>query len=46
VAPGCRSLGFHLRFSAPDRTLDEAAVAGARAACIDAVTVAFGAQLR
>ena len=43
---GTRSLAFRLRFTAPDRTLTDADVAGVRQACIDAVTSSHGASLR
>ena len=46
VAEGRRSLAFSLRFQAPDRTLTEADVAGARATVIDAVQTNLGATLR
>ncbi len=43
---GTRSLAFHLRYTAPDRTLTDADVAAARRAGIDAVTATHGATLR
>ena len=46
LGPGRRSLAFALRFRAPDRTLTDAEVADARAACIDAVVATHGAVLR
>ena len=46
VAPGSRSLAYRLRFCAPDRTLTDAEVSGARARCIAAVADAHGATLR
>jgi len=41
-----RSLTFHLRFQAPDRTLTDGEVGDARQRCIDAVAKAHKAQLR
>jgi phenylalanyl-tRNA synthetase beta chain len=46
VASGSRSLAFGLRFQADDRTLTDPEVAGARQACIDAVTKHHGGELR
>jgi len=46
MVDGTRSLAFHLRFTAPDRTLTDAEVAAVRQAAIDAVTAALGACLR
>jgi len=46
LGPAKRSLGFALRFRAPDRTLTDADVATLRRRCIDAVTTAYGATLR
>ncbi len=43
---GSRSLAFRLRFSALDHTLDDEEIGQLRAACIDAVVEAHGAQLR
>ena len=43
---GTRSLAYHLRFCAPDRTLTDQDVAELRARCIAAVDQAHGAQLR
>ncbi|HUQ38572.1 MAG TPA: phenylalanine--tRNA ligase subunit beta [Acidimicrobiales bacterium] len=45
VGPGSRSLAFHLRFQATDRTLTDVEVGEVRAACITAAT-ALGARLR
>ncbi len=41
-----RSLAFSLRFEASDRTLNDAEVAAARQACIEAVTTTHNATLR
>jgi phenylalanyl-tRNA synthetase beta chain len=41
-----RSVAFHVRFRAPDRTLTDADVAELRQRCIDAVVRAHGAELR
>jgi phenylalanyl-tRNA synthetase beta chain len=46
VPPGTRSLAYHLRFSALDRTLTDDEVGAERARCIHAVESAFGATLR
>ena len=46
LGPGRRSLAFALRFRAPDRTLNDAEIAGLRQACIDAVIAAHDAELR
>jgi phenylalanyl-tRNA synthetase beta chain len=46
LGPAKRSLGFALRFRAPDRTLTDADVATLRRRCIDAATTAYGATLR
>jgi phenylalanyl-tRNA synthetase beta chain len=46
VGAGRRSLAFRLRFRAPDRTLDEAALAAVRQQAIDAVVGSHGATLR
>ena len=46
VAEGSRSLAFHLRFCALDRTLTDEEIGSRRAACIDAVAAAHGARLR
>jgi phenylalanyl-tRNA synthetase beta chain len=46
VAPGRRSLAYRLRFCAPDRTLTNAEVGEARAACIAAAERQVGAVLR
>jgi phenylalanyl-tRNA synthetase beta subunit len=43
---GSRSLAFHLRFCALDRTLTDQEVGGLRSTCIDAVTAAHHAALR
>jgi len=44
--PGTRSLAYHLRFCAPDRTLTDEEVGELRARCIAAVEQAHGARLR
>jgi len=44
--PGTRSLAFHLRFCAPDRTLTDTEVGEVRERCIEAVRVSYGATLR
>ncbi len=44
--PGTRSLAFHLRFCALDRTLTDAEVREVRERCIEAVRVTYGATLR
>jgi phenylalanyl-tRNA synthetase beta chain len=46
VADGSRSLGFRLRFQAPDRTLTDADVAAVRERAIDAVQASLPVQLR
>ncbi|MEY2406379.1 MAG: phenylalanyl-tRNA synthetase beta chain, partial [Acidimicrobiaceae bacterium] len=46
VAAGSRSLGFRLRFQAPDRTLTDADVAAVRERAIDAVQASLPVQLR
>jgi phenylalanyl-tRNA synthetase beta chain len=46
VPLGTRSLAYHLRFSALDRTLTDDEVGVERARCIEAVESAFGATLR
>ncbi len=46
VDPGNRSLAYRLRFQATDRTLTDAEVGDARAACIAAVEKAHAATLR
>jgi phenylalanyl-tRNA synthetase beta chain len=46
LAPGTRSLAYHLRLQAPDRTLTDADVAEVRQRCIEAVVAATGASLR
>ncbi len=46
VPQGTRSLAYHLRFSALDRTLTDDEVGAKRARCIGAVESAFGATLR
>ena len=46
LGEGCRSLAYTLRFEASDRTLNDAEVAAARQACIDAATTAHNATLR
>jgi phenylalanyl-tRNA synthetase beta chain len=46
VADGSRSLAFHLRFCALDRTLTDEEVGDLRAACIDAVASRHHAVLR
>ncbi len=46
VADGYRSLAFRLRFAAQDHTLTDSEVAGARQACITAVSTAHAATLR
>jgi phenylalanyl-tRNA synthetase beta chain len=43
---GRRSLAWHLRLAALDRTLTDQEVAGIRARCIDAVETAHPAKLR
>ena len=46
VPEGTRSLAYHLRFCALDRTLTDDEVGVERARCIEAVESAFGATLR
>ena len=46
VPPGHRSLAFALRFRAPDRTLDAAETAAARAGAVAAAAARCGAVLR
>ena len=46
VPQDTRSLAYHLRFSALDRTLTDDEVGAARTRCIEAVELAFGATLR
>jgi phenylalanyl-tRNA synthetase beta chain len=46
VPPGHRSLAYRLRFSALDRTLTDAEVGERRQACITAVRLEHGAELR
>jgi phenylalanyl-tRNA synthetase beta chain len=46
VPEGTRSLAYHLRFCALDRTLTDDEVGVERARCIEAVESAFGARLR
>jgi phenylalanyl-tRNA synthetase beta chain len=46
IGAGRVSLGFSLRFRAPDRTLTDAEVAELRQRAIDAVVAAHGAELR
>jgi phenylalanyl-tRNA synthetase beta chain len=46
IGAGTRSLAFHLRFCAPDRTLTDEEVGQLRAGCIDAVSEEFDAVLR
>ncbi len=46
VAEGSRSLAFHLRFCAMDRTLTDEEIGRGREACIDAVAAAHRARLR
>jgi len=43
---GCRSLAFHLRFCALDRTLTDEEVGSLRARCITAVEGQYEASLR
>jgi phenylalanyl-tRNA synthetase beta chain len=43
---GMRSLAWHLRLAALDRTLTDEEVAGVRARCIEAVEAAHPAKLR
>ncbi|HLK94802.1 MAG TPA: phenylalanine--tRNA ligase subunit beta [Nocardioidaceae bacterium] len=46
VPPGRKSLAYALRFRAPDRTLTDEEVAGARAMAVAAAAERFGATLR
>jgi phenylalanyl-tRNA synthetase beta chain len=46
VPEGTRSLAYHLRFCALDRTLTDDEVGVERARCIEAVESDFGATLR
>ncbi|MGH9128403.1 MAG: phenylalanine--tRNA ligase subunit beta, partial [Acidimicrobiales bacterium] len=46
LGPARRSLAYHLRFAAPDHTLDDAELTRLRSACVVAVESAHGAQLR
>ncbi len=46
LAAGTRSLAFHLRFTALDRTLTDTEIAAVHQACIDAVCGAHSASLR
>ncbi len=46
VGEGRRSLGFRLRFCAPDRTLTDDEVGALRAGCLEAARAAYGAELR
>jgi phenylalanyl-tRNA synthetase beta chain len=46
IDEGARSLAYHLRFCAADRTLTDEEVGGLRSECIEAVSSAFGAVLR
>jgi phenylalanyl-tRNA synthetase beta chain len=46
LGPGRVSVAFALTFRAPDRTLTDGEVGELRRTCIDAVTAAFGAELR
>jgi phenylalanyl-tRNA synthetase beta chain len=46
VPEGARSLAYHLRFQAPDRTLTDEEVGAVRQRCIDAVVASCDAQLR
>ena len=46
LGEGRRSLAYSLRFEASDRTLNDAEVAAARQACIDAATTTHNATLR
>jgi phenylalanyl-tRNA synthetase beta chain len=46
MPPGARSLAYHLRLCAMDRTLTDEEVADVRARCIAAVEQAHGARLR
>jgi len=46
IAPGRRSLAYRLRLAALDRTLSAEDLGRLRAACVEAVEVAHGGQLR
>ncbi len=46
IPSGTRSLAYHLRFCALDRTLTDEEVGAERARCIEAVESQFGARLR
>jgi phenylalanyl-tRNA synthetase beta chain len=46
IDDGTRSLAYHLRFSAADRTLTDEEVGALRSQCIEAAESAFGAVLR
>jgi phenylalanyl-tRNA synthetase beta chain len=46
IGEGTRSLAYHLRFCAADRTLTDEEVGSLRTQCIEAVSEAFGAVLR
>ncbi len=46
IDPEARSLAFHLRFCASDRTLTDEEVGALRLQCIEAASEAFGATLR
>ncbi len=46
LGTNARSLGFALRFRAPDRTLTDAEVGDLRQRCVDAVAAAHHATLR
>ena len=46
IGEGTRSLAYHLRFCAADRTLTDDEVGVLRAQCIEAVSEGFGAVLR
>jgi phenylalanyl-tRNA synthetase beta chain len=46
IGEGSRSLAYHLRFCAPDRTLTDEEVGSLRSQCIAAAADSFGAALR
>jgi len=46
IGEGTRSLAYHLRFCAADRTLTDEEVGSLRTQCIEAVSEGFGAVLR
>ncbi len=46
IEEGTRSLAYHLRFCAADRTLTDEEVGSLRSRCIEAVSESFGAALR